>query len=154
MCCSRRNLISLFLFLLCLSASPASPAELQSIRITGNSAVSTREVLDWLSVKTGAPFSESAFRNSLRAVTDNLQRMGYLGAQATIATVEFTADSGFVAVTVDVREGRRSLIGSITCSGQHQLTQEAILEQFEARPGDPLNAGQLEQDIDASSGQV
>lgn len=134
---------------LCLTAIPARPAELQSIRITGNSAVSTREILEWLAVRTGTPFSESAFRANLRSVSDNLRRMGYLGAQATVSAEEFTADSGFVAVTVDIREGRRSLIGSIGCSGQHRLTQQAILEQFELHPGDPLDAGLLERDIDA-----
>ncbi len=150
MCCLRRNLIFWVLFILCLTAAAlAYPAELQSIRITGNSAVSTREILDWLSVKPGLPFSEPALRNDLRFVADNLRRLGYLGGQAMIAATEFTADSGFVTVTLDVKEGRRSIIGSITCTGQHELTEEMILDQFEARPGDPLVAGVLEQDIDA-----
>jgi outer membrane protein insertion porin family len=150
MCCYRRNVIFWLLYFLCVTvAAPAYPAELQAIRITGNSAASDREVLDWLSTKPGTPFSESAFLTSLRAVTDNLRRLGYLGAQAVIASTEYTADSGFVTVTVEVKEGRRSIIGSITCSGQHELTQEAILEQFEVRPGDPLDQALLELDIDA-----
>jgi outer membrane protein insertion porin family len=150
MCCSRRNVISCLLFLLwCTASAPVYPAELQSIRITGNSAVSNREILDWLSVRTGTPYLESAFNNSLRSVTDNLRHMGYLAAQATIASREFTADSAFVGVTVDVHEGRRSVLGAITCAGQRELSQEAILEQFEVRPGMPLDQELLEQDIDA-----
>ena len=150
MCCSRRNLSLWLLIILCLApAALAYPAELQSIRITGNSSASTREILDWLSIKTGTPFSEPAFRNNLRSVSDNLRRLGYLGAEAIIAAMEYTADSAFVAVTVDVTEGRRSVIGAISCTGQHQFTQEAILDEFEVHRGDPLDAGLLEQDIDA-----
>jgi outer membrane protein insertion porin family len=149
MCCSRRNVTLLLLLFISTASAPLYPAELQSIKITGNAAVGDREILDWLSVKTGGPFSEAAFINNLRSVTDNLRRMGYLAAQATIASKDFTADSGFVAVTVDVREGRRSVLGAISCSGQRELSQEAILEQFEMRAGAPLDAELLEQDIDA-----
>jgi len=146
----RRNVIFWMLLVLCFPAAAlAFPAELQSIRITGNSAVSDREILDWLSVKAGLPFSETALRNDLRAVADNLRRLGYLGAEAMVTETEFSADSSFVSVTLEVKEGRRSVVGSISCSGQQQLTEAAILDQFEVRPGDPLDAGLLEQDIEA-----
>lgn len=150
MCCVRRNLISWVLIVLCTSpAALASPAELQSIRITGNPAVGTREILSWLSARSGAPYSAAVLQNDLKTITENLRRQGYLGARATIAATEYTADSAFVAVTLDVQEGRRSVIGAIGCSGQRELSQTEILEQFEAHPGNPLEAGILEQDIDA-----
>ena len=47
-------------------------------------------------------------------------------------------------------EGRRSVIGSITCTGQQQSdTGSAILEQFEVRSRGSARCGLLEQDIDA-----
>jgi outer membrane protein insertion porin family len=149
MCCVRRNLISWVLIILCFSpAALASPAELQSIRIKGNSAISTREILSWLSVRSGTPYSAAVLQNDLKVITQNLRRQGYLGAKSALSAIEYTADSAYVAVTVDVKEGRRSIIGSIRCSGQRELSQPEILEQFEARPGDPLDPGVLEQDID------
>jgi len=125
----------------------ANPAILQAIRISGNTAASSREILSWISSRLSAPYSPAAVEVDLRSIETNYHRLGYLNASAGVAGLVYGPDSATVEVDLAINEGRRTLVGTVSITGLRLLPESEVLEKFETRPGDPLDQTVLEQDL-------
>lgn len=131
----------------CISYSYSS--SIRSIDIKGNTAWSSREVLEWLSSRPGLAYSESIMRNDVRLIAEGYRRKGYLGARIDAVGKAVDTDSSQIEVTFVVDEGERTVVGGITVSGQQRLSQADILGQFDLKVGEPLDESLLERDIEA-----
>lgn len=143
--CRTRLVLSLNLCLIVVCF--ASPPSVRSLRLLDNHAVSTREIVGWLSTKPGLPLSETVLLADLRSIAENYRARGYLGARADIAGRDVSADSATVELTIRVTEGKQTLVGSIGLVGEHLFTADEILGAFDVHPGSPLDQSLLEKDI-------
>jgi outer membrane protein insertion porin family len=60
----------------------------------------------------------------------------------------FSPDSTYLDVVIEVYEGKQTLLGALTFAGQQPLSTTTILDEFDSKPGTPLQVHVLEQDID------
>ncbi len=129
-------------------ASAAKPI-IGSLTIVGNSAFTTREIMEWLSSKQFLPYSEKVLESDQRTILQEYQRSGYFDARIDSIEITFASDSSIVDLAIFVYEGRQRVVGSLKTNGQQRLTETEILEIFDTRIGSPLDASVLERDIDA-----
>jgi len=129
-----------------LAFSP--PSVIRSITILGSGALSPREVLAFMTSRDSTVFDSSRIASDLRSIEAGYRLRGYLGAEARLSLVDYSADSTLVDVSVEIREGRQTVIGSLTMMGARRLAQEDILSRFETGVGRPLDEKALEHDID------
>ena len=134
--------------LLLIGLSAHSPATtIRSISIHGNTVFTAREIAGWLSSRAGSALSEPALQGDLRQVLDEYRTLGYLGVRAHFARLQFTSDSASADLTLELKEGRQTVVGTVRIRGPLRLTEAEILEQFDLRSGAPYNDAVLEQDI-------
>ncbi|HXX63369.1 MAG TPA: POTRA domain-containing protein, partial [Bacteroidota bacterium] len=133
---------------LLIGLSARSPgATIRSIAIHGNTVFTAREIAGWLTSRAGSALSPSALQGDLRQILDEYRSLGYLGTRAHFAPPQFTSDSASADLTLELVEGRQTLVAAVRVRGSLRLTEAEILEEFDLRSGAPFNDAVLEQDI-------
>jgi outer membrane protein insertion porin family len=136
-----------------LLATPAAAegraANVRSVDILGNSAFSTRDLLDLVTVRPGDSLGSSRLSESRRLLEDRYRAAGYLGVRVPEPACAFDEDSSTAAVTFQVDEGRRTVIGRITFRGVKGVSAARAASRFESSVGAPLQPAVLESDLAA-----
>jgi len=133
---------------LLIGLSARSPgATIRSIAIHGNTVFTAREIAGWLTSRAGSALSPSALQGDLRQILDEYRSLGYLGTRAHFVPPQFTSDSASADLTLELVEGRQTLVAAVRVRGSLRLTEAEILEEFDLRSGAPFNDAVLEQDI-------
>jgi len=126
-----------------------SSSTIRSIVIKGNTVFTEREILGWISSRVGLAFSEEVRARDTRAIAEHFRRAGYIDVQVGQVDLQYAPDSTYVDVALTIQEGRQTVIGSIICRGQKELSEGEILGMFDTKPGRPLEESVFERDIDA-----
>ncbi len=147
--CSPRLPLRHLALLVCLFSLPVFPAEIRVIDIRGNSAFSTRELLETITVRPGDSLNTSRLAGSRGLLEARYRAAGYLGVRVPEPTVEYPSDSSWAGLVFQIVEGRRTLIGRITLQGMSQPRRGEAAARFETSPGDPLDPALLESDLEA-----
>ena len=121
---------------------------IRSIEVNGNSAFTTREILQWLSMKPSGSFLPSSLANDRRTIVDMYRRQGFLAAGVDSVAASYSPDSSYVDLILWVREGRQTIIGSLTFQGAVTLPAAELLRECEVGVGDPLDESLFEADIE------
>jgi len=129
------------------SSALATPTMIRTIALTGNTVFSEREILEWMASQPSRGYSETILQNDFTTIAERYRELGYLNLEIRPFGVSYSADSSFVDLTLDIHEGRRTVLGEILLIGNDRLSSREILEQFTLRPGNPLDASLLERDI-------
>ena len=139
-----------FLVHLCLAppASGRSPL-IRTIELNGNSAFTTREILQWLSSRPARDYSAALLANDRQTIVEHYRRQGFLAAWVDSVQLVFTSDTSSVDLAIRISEGRQTVVGSITCTGVTVFPPAELLGDFEVHNGDPLNESVLERDIES-----
>jgi outer membrane protein insertion porin family len=134
----------------CLSSctSYASPAVIQSLEISGNTAFTSRQLVDEMSSRPSLAYSPTILQNDVRSIVERYRRAGYIDIAIVIGSLEYSSDSASVDVNLSINEGRQALLDRIVLTGQSQFAEEEILSRFDLKPGEPLDESTLEQDIE------
>lgn len=134
----------------CLFVVPsyASPAVIQSLKVSGNTAFTSRQLVDELSSRTSLVYSPTILQSDILSMVNRYRRAGYIDVAIGIGSLEYSPDSAMVAVNLAINEGRQALLACIIVRGQSQFTEEDILSRFDLKPGEPLDETTLEQDIE------
>jgi len=135
--------------LLCHEAGVAGPAVVRSVAVSGSSTVSSTEILGWISTREGMPYDSLRVLNDATAVVQQYRNRGYLAARVSVRDPAFSDDSARVDITLDVVEGRQTVLGGILIRGTHALPEAELRSVFESSAGEPLDQSQLEGDINA-----
>jgi outer membrane protein insertion porin family len=149
----RRGGVMRYAGTLCLLAaflsSPASAREIlvRSIDVRGVTAFSPSEVLGWCATAPGRPLSDTTLHADLRLLAERYRSSGYWTACASVADRSFTSDSQRVDLTLEVREGRRTIIGRAEWTGMPAPRDGGWDALLEALPGAPATATTIEGDI-------
>jgi outer membrane protein insertion porin family len=124
-----------------------SAPSIRSIQVNGNTVFTSREILEWLTSKQTAPFSELILKTDLALVSDNYRHRGYL-AMNVEQGIRYSADSAYVDIDISIAEALQTIVGSIAVHGNQAIPSEEVLLLFDVSPGDPLVESLFEKDID------
>jgi outer membrane protein insertion porin family len=142
------------LTVLALLGSPASSSgqsgpRIRSISIEGNTNLSTEEILDVLTLKRGARFSDSSLGVNIDQLLRRYRDEGFYAAVVDSVSKRMSDDRTDIDISLYIHEGEQTELGKLEITGNHALSTEEILSNFESKEGEPLNQLQLESDIEA-----
>ncbi len=100
-----------------------------------------------MSLKPLEPFTQEQLRSDLKVIASQYHQAGYYFAVID-PSLRYTSDSSSVSVALNVKEGSKVTIGSLSINGIKMFTREEVLARFETRVGDVLDERVIEQDID------
>jgi outer membrane protein assembly factor BamA len=132
------------------NAGPA--AAVTDVSVTGASTFTPREILSWMTLRAGSPFSPAALRSDLLSAKEHFRADGYLNAHVTAAE-SYNADSTTVHLTIEVEQGRRTVLGSLRVAGNISVPSSDLLSLLDSRIGAPLDQQMLESDVAAVLGR-
>ncbi len=121
------------------------------VEISGNDAVPLQEFEARLRLHDGMPFSDARLDADLGVIEDAYRRRGF-NSVAVVSTLEPERRGDaevLLVVLLTVREGPRTLVGSVTFSGNRSIPEAALRQAVGVAPGVPFVQGQLLIDRDA-----
>lgn len=141
------RLLSMLLIVAGMHVRGNGEARIASLHLKGNTRLSDHEIVGVMLSRQGAVFFQELLSRDLKAVEAEYQHQGYDLARIALDSVRWSADSLFVDLYLGVFEGPKVEIGEIRLRGNTALQTEAIMRQFETRPGKILDQVVLEQDL-------
>ena len=129
----------------------------RDVEITGNAAVTLKEVQALLRVRPGEPFLQAEFDASVVEIAEVYRRLGYALVQVQQTMPEIArlaaADEEVVAVIlrIVIDEGEPTTIGSIAFDGNEDPTDADLHAAIQSRPDDAYYEAQITADRDAIS---
>lgn len=128
--------------------------EVQALLITGNQAFSTKTLRGHMFTNTGGLFSkgwyrESVFQEDLLAIKAFYQQKGFLEAEVTTVSKEFSDDRQQVTLALTVHEGVQTRVADIKITGE---PNEAFVKKFvnksALRIDQPFNIADVTQTVE------
>jgi outer membrane protein insertion porin family len=121
------------------------------VSIGGNSSVPLADLQPVLRLREGQPFSPAALDAEAASIEDVYRRSGFSAAKAEIGVQPQPAASGSVPViiTINVREGVRTIVGTVKVTGNTAIPESRLLAELRLRPGRPFVVASLAADRDA-----
>lgn len=119
------------------------PSIIEDIKIAGNKAVSTADLLAALPELTGANYSRARERNAVTKLREYYSNLGYYDARVTSEFTEKAAGDKKrdVSLTFKVEgEGRKVVINRILINGSESTKDEAVLRALTMKAGDLLRS--------------
>ncbi len=145
------ELVTLVLATLVVGVSPVQSkpaAVVRDLTVHGAAAFTPREILSWLTMRPGVPFSSAAFHADSTTIVERFRNEGYLDVR--VSSVEsFTGDSTGVDLAITIQEGRKTLLGSLAITGNTVVSTEELRSLLDSREGAPLDEHLLESDLAA-----
>jgi len=121
------------------------------VTVTGNTAVPLADLQPGLRLREGQPFSQASLDSEAGAIEDVYRRSGFGAARADPEIRQQPAPSGPVPVVVaiTVREGVRTMVGSVKVTGNASIPEPKLLEGLRLQPGRPYVIASLAADREA-----
>ncbi|MBL0732094.1 MAG: outer membrane protein assembly factor BamA [Desulfosarcina sp.] len=111
---------------------------ISSLKITGLSAVSTKEALAVPDLKQGSPFRKYMLKNDEKALMALVSEKGYPHVKVK-SQVMFSSDNSSVEVQYQVIEGRPVNFGELFISGNLRTRDKVIRKEFKIAPGETFS---------------
>jgi outer membrane protein insertion porin family len=113
-----------------------------SLSITGNSALTTKELLSKISIVPGKPYSPSIVERERQTLLFVYNDLGYLQAQVLVKSG--TPDSqNTYPVEFKIEEGTQSVVDHILVLGNEHTRPSAIDKKIHLKESEPLSLGKL-----------
>lgn len=125
---------------------------LRGIEIVGNNSLPTAQVRNLLRLKDGEPFVDSILSADIAGMGDAYRRQGFAAVKidpAALAPDTVTAGERVVAVRINISEGVRTLIRTVTFTGNRAIPESRLREVARLSAGEPFYEPQLESAADA-----
>ena len=114
-----------------------------TIDVTGNEKASKQEILDVMTeVKEGGVFSREKLTVDLANIRALYFDRGYIFANVK-ETTSLNPDTGRVAITLDMQEGKLAYINRIKIQGNDRTRDIVIRRELRLYPGDRFDGGKL-----------
>lgn len=128
---------------------------IKQILITGNTYFNDEKVRSILGLKEGDPFDRIKVREKKEELVRSYQREGFVDMKYAQEIeknegIELSRDLKEATIRLDIIEGGRFFVGSITIEGNRKTKPEVILREMKLKEGDVLNpelATKSEEDI-------
>ncbi len=123
--------------------SEGKPYQVGSVGFAGNEVTSTPDLELMLRLKKGGIFSASMERETIKAVTDHYESMGYVDvAVRPRRFADFRSHT--VDVTFVITEGRRYAVHDVVITGNIYTKDKVIRRELAIQPGDPVDRNRIE----------
>ena len=126
-----------------------------SVAITGNTAVPTTELVELLRVETGEPYVQAVAGTGAAAIRNVYRARGFTRADVRTTVTELPGDADaapgidrHVDVRYAVTEGPRTLVGSIGFQGNTVLGEPQLRALIATAPERPYSEGEIAVDRD------
>jgi outer membrane protein insertion porin family len=118
--------------------------QVAAVRVIGNESVSTAEIRQLVRVKEGDLLSEEAFAQGVASVSGAYRGRGFAGVAVTarqnvIVPESAAADERRVELVLEIAEGPRTVVRSVSFAGQTVLTEGALRTAADIAPGRPFS---------------
>jgi outer membrane protein assembly factor BamA len=123
-----------------------TPSVVGHVTIDGATVFAPRDILSWMTLRQGVPFSIAAWGRDSLAILERFRVEGYLDVHLKLRE-RFATDSTTVDLDIAIVECRRTVLGSLRVRGNSALSSEEILELLDSRTGMPLDQRVLESDV-------
>ncbi|MGE5246032.1 MAG: POTRA domain-containing protein [Betaproteobacteria bacterium] len=125
----------------------------RQVEISGNAALPLSTFADRLRTRTGQPFASASLDADVSAIEGIYHRSGFASARVQAAVDAPRAPAGAAEILVDVRiavrEGARTLVGSVRLQGNASVPADTLRKSLTLQPGRPFYAADLAVDRDA-----
>jgi outer membrane protein assembly complex protein YaeT len=120
------------------------------VSIGGNTSVPIEDLQSVLRLREGQPFSQAALDSEAASIEDVYRRSGFAAAKADIEVKPQPSTSGPVPVnvTITVREGVRTIVGTLKVTGNTSIPESRLLDELRLQPGRPFVLASLAADRD------
>jgi outer membrane protein insertion porin family len=93
-------------------------------------------------------FDETLFEADLETIRDYYLAKGFLDANVTAADFDYVKDGKAIDIVIEIEEGRRYTLESITFSGNTIFTDDELQEKFDGLVDRPLDRQKVREAID------
>ncbi|MBE3099648.1 MAG: BamA/TamA family outer membrane protein [Planctomycetes bacterium] len=126
---------------------------LSAIEIAGNAHVPLADLRAGLRSQQGELFVRSALDADVAVLTERYRRLGFAAVTITPALLPRSSprspDQASMAIRLDVVEGPRTLIGTVTLEGNARVPSEVLRAAVREVTGRPFSGAELAQDREA-----
>jgi outer membrane protein assembly complex protein YaeT len=125
----------------------------ETMDITGNSAISSVELTPLIQTKAGQPFNESALGADAARIQGLYRQRGFASVKVTSRNERGEVVNGVahVRVRMEIAEGPRSVVQSVTFDGNSAFESETLRQSITSAPGRPYFEPEVASDADALS---
>ena len=131
-----------------LSAGHAT-TKVRSLSIHGNTAFSTREILEWISVQPESDVNTSVLHRAAETIRDRYSAEGFLACSVAPSMLDLSDDSSFATIVFDIAEGTRSVVGDILWIGNNAIRSTTLSTESLLSSGDPFRRSSVEEALES-----
>lgn len=115
-------------------------AEVKEIRVTGNEAVKTEDILRVITIQPGELFNVTSVGPSIRAIEEMYREKGFFGQVIAFGPLDESENTLQVTI-VEMK------VNSIQIEGNQKTKESIIRRLIKTRPGDPFNLDKWQSDL-------
>lgn len=128
---------------------------IRQILVTGNPSVKTGDILkamrtkskSWLAWIRSGYLKEEELEEDIERIKSLYDERGFSDAEVTTETETLPDRSGDIVLKVNIREGKKYLVGEVNIRGNSVLKTEQILKVTQMPKGKPFSRKSLRQDV-------
>jgi outer membrane protein insertion porin family len=113
------------------------------IKLVGNSVITTDELQDKMSIKTGQPYSPTLLAEERNLLRKKYGELGYLDARVT-SIRKPNLQTGQIDLLFDITENNKFLVNSIQVRGNDKTKTTAIIRELALAPGETFDLLRME----------
>ena len=134
------------------NVDPGKRVRVKSVALNGTSSISRRKLLKVMKTKidhwyNSGKYIQDNFEEDVKIVREFYRLKGWLDADATINSVEFTKSKKQVMLGIDVKEGSRYQLESVSFEGNELFTTEQLRSITSLRGGAGYSPEDLQRDL-------
>lgn len=146
-----------------LNIAEGITAKIKSIRIVGNKAFKSSELINQLTLTTGGwmswltkddQYSKQKLSADLEKIKAFYQNQGYLEFNIDSTQVSMSADKEEMYLTVNVTEGKRYTISDIKFAGNLILPEAELRKLLQIKSGEVFNREKVNESVNAISDRL
>jgi outer membrane protein assembly complex protein YaeT len=137
-----------------IAIDEGAPTQVAEVRLTGTIPPELSPVpnlIKALPLQAGQRLNKADFDQSKELLLTRLHNATYARSEI-IPNTEVDPEAHTAVVTFELRPGAPTTFGQITIEGEQQVKERAIRRQLRIREGDPYNATELQESVDAIHG--
>ena len=115
------------------------------ITVEGNQLLSTGDLRRALGLRTGTPFSQTAFEGGIDKLLALYSERGYPTAEIEPTDFQLSEEQGTVDLRLQIRERSQIRIGAVKLTGLQKTKPEVVLRELPVQAGDAFDQREIDE---------
>ncbi len=130
-----------------ISVREGEQIKIGKINISGNSVISTREILNIFETRTGDILNDNALNNDIKSLLDLYEKKGNLFATAKIEDVSIYKEGIVqkISLSINIKEEKSVKINNVKIRGNEDTDEDVILRELKLRNDKSVTRTALQQ---------